>query len=559
MTIGKSLAKTLILRITVVLLTLLLTLVAGYFYSVSVVRNNIKSMSSNTIQIYCNDMVNSLNNASNALDEIFMQVEQMDGFAMKDQSQTYFMSIELLEVMGSKINYANDADAYFIADGSGELVLIRVSNRVVSEQTFQLTQFLNETDLSLEGTRLSDWNVCHIGKDAYFLKYYTLGSVRVGSFVLADTLMSVIDRSILEERSGYVLTDAQGQILSSVGLESDSLVDISDNYMVISGKMGKASTELSNFIAPKSVFQGMSFIQWGIIGLILLSLLLLLWVFAFLRKEVLRPVRLFIEGTEKVRDGIWDEPVDFSASSNEFEVLKQSFNIMIQEIKHLKIQSYEEKIERQKDELRYLQMQIRPHFYLNALTTVHSLSFKNKNDEIRRFVEALSDHLRYTIRDGITEVTIKEEVGHVREYTEMQEIRFSNSVFFMADVSSDVENKMIPQFLILTFVENAFKHAMGLDQVLSILVQAKHMERGGSEYIVIVIEDNGPGFPNEDDIVIEKDATRPNDTDGKIGITNVYRTLKLFYGEDVSIVLANSEPSGARIEIWIPVGEGQSR
>lgn len=85
-------------------------------------------------------------------------------------------------------------------------------------------------------------------------------------------------------------------------------------------------------------------------------------IFRFFAKDLIQPILELVKGAKEVEKGNWDYPFSNKASSIEFARLSNSFSSMIREIKTLKINTYEEKLERNKTELKYLQMQIRPHF-----------------------------------------------------------------------------------------------------------------------------------------------------------------------------------------------------
>jgi sensor histidine kinase YesM len=141
----------------------------------------------------------------------------------------------------------------------------------------------------------------------------------------------------------------------------------------------------------------------------------------------------------------------------------------------------------------------------------------------------------------------------------MQEIKFPNSVFYVFDMDSDIEDEQIPQFVIHTFIENSFKHAMTFEEPLSIFVSIKRYSHNNGEAVKIIIEDNGEGFPQ--DVIEAANASTADCKDSgghKVGIYNVKRTLALFYGENGLLKLSNAEPSGARVEIIIPMQRGDN-
>lgn len=567
-----SLIKRIIFRLSFLIGILVVVLIISYLYALNIVKRNTVDLSSNTIAIYTNDITNSLINMSKSLDEIAFNTSEIANLNSATDSEVYFTSIDLDSLLDAKINYANDADAYFIVNTINHLILCRYGNRVSNLQNVQIHQYLQITDIPARVKTQNQWTLIKIGDTHYYTKYYNISGNYVGIIVSTDTLMSYVEQTVQTKESGYILTDDKGDYISSAGISLKGILDgketlpngshvvdhFNHDYMIITGPIDECGARLSNIIIRKSFFQGMTFIQWMIILLVLLSLFLVIGISMFLNKEVIQPVLGLIIATRGIKYGNLEQQVNYSVSSKEMDILKNSFNLMVHEIKSLKIHSYEEKIDRQKAELKYLQMQIRPHFYLNALTTIHSMTYKDKNKEIRSFIEELSDHLRYTLREGLSKVTINEELEHTEGYIKMQEIKFPNSVFFVPDLNASMKDYLIPQFLILTFVENSFKHAMTLNCLLSILLQVREIKTDDKKFLQIVLEDNGIGFPKDVIQDINSNQVKNGDSSGKkIGINNVKRTLSLLYGNESTLKLSNCETSGARVEITIPIKEAQ--
>lgn len=565
----KSLIHRLVIWMCLLIGVLAVVLTTTYLYLHNIVQANTVSLSENAVSIYVNDINNSLINMSKTLDEVAFNTAELSNLNDSQDSQRYFTSENLLNVLNAKINYGTDADAYFIKNTGNDLVLTSFSGRVSGGQIAEVNAYLQGHDIASVLSEQNKWGSVRVGDSFYYLKYYDIDQNDIGVLVSAETMMSYVKQTV-GEKNGYVLTDDQGNCISAAGVKAvqfsagssklansaQVVIHTSQNELIVTGKVPECGARLSNVIARSSVFQGFTVIQWVLILLVLLCLCMVVFLLLFLNREVMEPVRQLIGALRDVRSGHLERQVEYAASTREMDLLKRTFNHMTRQIRHLKIRSYEEKISRQKVELRYLQMQIRPHFYLNALTTVHSMTYKNKNEQIRSFIEALSNHLRYTLRDGVSKVTFAEEVRHIGDYIRMQEIRFPNSVLFVADVAPEAQNGMIPQFLILTFVENAFKYAMSLDTELSLLLKGRRMERNGRAYLQIVFEDNGKGYPEEVIRRVNAQEEGPAAADGgQIGLHNVKKTLALFYGKEGELVISNSRPTGARVEITLPFSE----
>ena len=263
----------------------------------------------------------------------------------------------------------------------------------------------------------------------------------------------------------------------------------------------------------------------------------------YLFENIVKPVQQLIVATREVEKGNWDYSITAKKVPIEFAQLNDSFFSMVKEIKTLKIDSYEEKIERQKAELKYLQMQIKPHFFLNVLTTISSLTYQGKSEEIRKLIHYLSRHLRYMFRGGLVLVPLSEEIDFVNNYINLQEIKFPNNIFYMIEIGPGTEECRLPQFIIQTFVENCFKHALSVGTMLSVLIKTEVINDGDETYVRIIIEDNGDGFPKEIIEAINNSQDVAINDGEKVGITNIKKTLFLLYKKNNLLNISNCEPS----------------
>ncbi len=545
---------------------LIMAFVLCFMYFISLVKQNEIRATENEMTIYIGDMKSCLKSASQSLDEIAYSTLDIIHLDSKNQTQRYFAEISCARLLTNKINYTNVADGYFVKETGCEVVLSAYNDRVNSMQRSDANTFLKKYDFLTFPDSDSNWSVIWIGKTAYYLKYRNINTIYVGVMIKADTLMSFM-RKESNEKASFILTDNQGKSLSSFGnlankilLESDTIpnsIRVVKKYgcTLVSLKIGEASTRLTNIILQKDIYSEFSNVQRLLTLLVLLCVGMGLWILIFAIRHIVSPVKQLIEATKVVEQGNWEHTVEVESNANELELLGNSFNHMVFEIKNLKIEAYEEKILRQKTELHYLQMQLHPHFYLNALSTVHSLVSRDKNTEAQKFMELLSEYLRYSIRNELSKVTIEEEIQRVDAYLEMQSIRFPNSVFLSKDVAPDLLHNLVPQFIILTFVENALKHAMTLESILCIFLQVSCVRKEHKDYLCLIIEDNGRGFPPEVLDGMENKISHSNYNGDHIGIFNIKKTLYLLYGEDCSISFSNSHPTGAHIEILLKLSE----
>ena len=82
---------------------------------------------------------------------------------------------------------------------------------------------------------------------------------------------------------------------------------------------------------------------------------------------------------------------------------------MVSEIEKLKIDVYEEQLNRQNSELKFLLLQINPHFFLNALNILYTLALTRQTDKIKELVAHLMKHSRYILKARNEKIEVEED------------------------------------------------------------------------------------------------------------------------------------------------------
>ena len=212
------------------------------------------------------------------------------------------------------------------------------------------------------------------------------------------------------------------------------------------------------------------------------------------------------------------------------------------------------RIEIQQAKLQYLQIQIRPHFYINCLKNLYGLVGEKKYLQMEETILAMSAHLRYMFKDMFKMVTVDEEMQSIKNYVLLQQIMSLCKVSCNIEVNPCLEKYFIPPLSILTFVENSIKHGNQGNKQLIIQIKVGLLDSPDEKYINITILDNGPGFPQKslDELNKQKDFTYKT---SQIGIENVKHRFSLIYQDKCTFLFSNINGSGASIQIFIPVDE----
>lgn len=140
----------------------------------------------------------------------------------------------------------------------------------------------------------------------------------------------------------------------------------------------------------------------------------------------------------------------------------------------LKEQITEDKI---RAENQLLKAQVNPHFLFNVLNTFFSLAQKHNAPEIEEGVATLSDMFRYALNNShASRIPLTQEIDYIHSYVYLQRLRFEegDDISICLDVARFSGNLKIHPMLLITFIENAFKHGISPNQKSHIHIEMKY-------------------------------------------------------------------------------------
>jgi len=176
----------------------------------------------------------------------------------------------------------------------------------------------------------------------------------------------------------------------------------------------------------------------------------------------------------------------------------------------------EKQKENLKTELSFLRSQISPHFLFNVLNNLLSL-IRLKSDEAEPTVLKLSSLIQYMLYETDEDkVMLADEARYLQSYIDLQKQRFGPKIKITVSMQADNSTDAIEPMLLIPFVENAFKHGVGLIDKPEINIELYSKE---NELYFFVRNKY-----NAENIVKDK-------TSG-IGLANVKRRLELLYGKE---------------------------
>ena len=300
------------------------------------------------------------------------------------------------------------------------------------------------------------------------------------------------------------------------------------------------------------VFRNITLLEVFLSAVPIIITILSIIIILYIRQWMIKPITRLTERLSQLGDSI--PPSEFFISEGILEIDKANdkLNKVIFDMQELKIREYHSQLELKKIELNYLKNQIRPHFYLNMLSMIHSMLQTKNYKEIEELTILTSNYLRHLFMANQDFSELKDEVQHIKDYLEIQRIRYGNSIYFSLDYNSELQNTLVPSLLLQTFIENTIKHGFSFQDLFTILLSIKKVKTENSDYIQICIEDNGPGFSEEILSKLTQKQSLITEDGHHIGIANTIERLNLHYPNDYTITFENNEEGGAKILLLIP-------
>lgn len=191
--------------------------------------------------------------------------------------------------------------------------------------------------------------------------------------------------------------------------------------------------------------------------------------------------------------------------------------------------------------LQALRMQLNPHFLFNTLHTISTYIERDPRG-VRRMIARLSELLRYTLEmTEMKEVTLRQELGFLDGYLEIQSIRFQDSLEVRREIAPDVLDALVPNLILQPILENAIKHGVSNLEVPGRITLSAWRDK---ELLHLSVQDNGPG------LTVSSGDGAP--ASNGIGLRNTRERLESLYGSEQSLVMEPADGGGLVARISLP-------
>lgn len=496
-----------------------------------------------------------------------------------DPLQAYLCGENILEDF-SKIMSSDVDGLVALAFYSENNNLIRVKHSdTTNYKSVKQTQIKTAVRREMQDENLDKgWYVISVDQDDFLIRVLKYGSVYICGVIDFDHLMKPQSDNG-KDASYLIYTTTDGKVLNQKEFVEREQITFETNnkgYYILGSQSAPDGASVNSraanhssrylvvykelpygdlmqyYITPYGNFWDyMDLLQWLLLLCSFVFILLIPVLYLYMYRFFVAPLEAMKATMEEVAEGDLQVHADENSNVEEFRLMATTFNHMMDQIQKLKIDAYEQERKIQSTTIQYLQIQIRPHFFLNCLKNFYALAEQRKYESIQELTLALSSYLRKVITYEEELTSVRKEIESVESYLKLSRLGLSVPVNYNIAVDKELEEFQILPLSILTFVENAVKYGVQSTKTLLISIRVNLLpgEREEDSYVCITVLDNGPGFPEELLQRLNGDHYEEEKSDS-IGIQNVQKRLKILYGEKATVLYSNS--NGACVEIYLP-------
>lgn len=487
--------------------------------------------------------------------KIMNKFRPIDTEFIKANKELYKRFAELQKNYEQKYNFFVYLKGQQYFSNSAPTNLIYPDYLELKKQIFSYVQ-----DKNLFEKFYSNWSPILINDKYFFINIVPYYDSYLICLISADNLIRPLQQIDLGGNGFVSLIDQNGDVIvnpqsdeetiARKDAEKTSLLGLAQSGTTVSGQFSNATFGVKMLI-KFGTFEKIMIAQLLIMLLAAIVACSLCGIMVYFNILILRPLKNFSYNLTQFNED--SKPLDLKMNKIvELEYANKLFKSLLEQIKIFKIDSYEHELEKQRIQLDYMKLQIKPHFFLNCLTNIYSMAQMQMFEEIQSMAISTSNYFRYIFQNGQDFVRLDDELDHVRIYLEIQKHRYRDAFTYRIEQADGTGHMKIPPLILQTFIENSVKYAVSRVNEVQIRLNVDLHTDTEDEVAVIRISDTGPGFAP--DILVRLESGQPLDqSDGHhIGIMNTMERLKYLYRRKANIYFSNSVDGGACVTIHLP-------
>lgn len=478
-----------------------------------------------------------------------------DMFSDIKRSSSEFFSVNLYNVKGNNIYSDIYLDTFPISNimpnftnimnnSIGELKFLGVQKNYYKKSVLVFARKISSPKYINRPT---------IGYAVFFIEqnyldniYQILGSDISNDIVLMDNDSNIITSKNTEaivsliHSDSYVSKAAKGNqyFTLSSGNQVYVIVQNGSEYFMYKVACIIPINEIRSMILP---------LLWYVLYILLAYSFVILLISSILSSSIVKPLKKLLNLMKK---GNFDELMSYKGK-DEIAILSQQFNKLILENYQSKLRESQLLYLEKEIVLASLQQQINPHFLYNTLEIIKWMAYKKGAEDICNMVTALGNFFRGSISTGNELITFLEEIEHLKSYIYIHEIRCRGRSEIILDIEEELNSCKTVKLILQPLVENSIKHGIDNIRHKGIVTVRGYIE---DNKVNIEISDNGVGMSTEQlKSLMNTLEHEPSDVRKKgIGLSNVYKRIKLNFNEQALFLIDSKENVGTSIKISFP-------
>lgn len=380
-----------------------------------------------------------------------------------------------------------------------------------------------------------------------------------GGYVLSVIKYSEIGSVITDNETDYMVTDSFGNIILQStyvpGTEKSRLLSNTSREISYRSEFPEFGWQLCTFnrnVGSGSRIYPTVVTDIIIIIIFLLAILIVAWKYS----------TAFIRPLDRIKEAMHNQNSEIETNKaappdNEIEEIFTVYNNMVRHINKItddkiELLQAEEKINTSKirAELNALQHQINPHFLYNTLEMINMNVLRHGDFTTSKLIGKLSKLFRYAVGEGSQSVLLSHEIENTKNYISIWSLRFPGRYEFSFNAVGDISSAYSLRLIVQPIVENCFIHAfdnMLSNCKISITTSIKN------NIVTIKVCDNGCGMTAEELSAVRRSfEEEAGVSESSIGVSNVYKRLKLFYSDAATLNIESKSGSGTTVTVIFP-------
>ncbi|WP_287713351.1 sensor histidine kinase [Blautia sp.] len=293
--------------------------------------------------------------------------------------------------------------------------------------------------------------------------------------------------------------------------------------------------------------------------LIIMSIAQLL-VFQLLIKYIFKKINKQITEMDKIIVNEFSGRIAIT-SSDELSLVGNRYNLLLDKIDTLIDDIVKKETASKNAQIKALQYQINPHFVYNILSIFAGNAEQSGNSTLSEAISYFGHLLRYNIRDTGLYSTVEEELTNTKSLIKVYSLHFRGRLQLHICAEEYLLKQKLMKYLLQPIIENCILYAYPQEYQIDNM-QIKIQVNSISRRLIITVTDNGIGIKekrlqqvNEN---IHNGTALNHDSKSEsssIGLRNVYRRIKLIYGESANLEIISAETKGTTVTVILPISK----